>query len=109
MPSVIDDIDMGVTHVVRGEDHVSNTAVQMGMFAALGATPPIGVGRHRHGLGHVLRHPVGAAVQLDDAVHDMLRADLSLTDAGVQRRHIRDMQVLGDRRQRVVVQQPLQR
>ncbi len=40
LPSVIDDIDMGVTHVVRGEDHVSNTAVQVQMFAALGAAPP---------------------------------------------------------------------
>ena len=40
LPSVIDDIAMGITHVVRGEDHVSNTAVQIQMFAALGATPP---------------------------------------------------------------------
>ncbi|QKR99159.1 glutamate--tRNA ligase [Sphingomonas sp. CL5.1] len=40
LPSVIDDIDMGITHVVRGEDHVSNTALQIQMFAALGATPP---------------------------------------------------------------------
>ena len=40
LPSVIDDIDMGITHVVRGEDHVSNTAAQLQMFAALGATPP---------------------------------------------------------------------
>ncbi|KQM87155.1 glutamine--tRNA ligase [Sphingomonas sp. Leaf23] len=40
LPSVIDDADMGVTHVVRGEDHVSNTATQMQMFAAMGATPP---------------------------------------------------------------------
>jgi glutamyl-tRNA synthetase len=40
LPSVIDDIDMGVTHVVRGEDHVSNTATQVQMFAALGAAPP---------------------------------------------------------------------
>ena len=40
LPSVIDDIAMGVTHVVRGEDHVSNTATQIQMFAALGATPP---------------------------------------------------------------------
>lgn len=40
LPSVIDDIDMGITHVVRGEDHVSNTAAQVQMFAALGATPP---------------------------------------------------------------------
>ena len=40
LPSVIDDIAMGITHVVRGEDHVSNTATQIQMFAALGATPP---------------------------------------------------------------------
>ncbi len=40
LPSVIDDIDMGVTTVVRGEDHVSNTATQLQMFAALGAEPP---------------------------------------------------------------------
>ncbi|MEG3181532.1 glutamate--tRNA ligase [Sphingomonas sp. LT1P40] len=41
LPSVIDDIDMAITHVVRGEDHVSNTATQLQMFAALGATPPV--------------------------------------------------------------------
>ena len=40
LPSVIDDIDMGITQVLRGEDHVSNTATQMQMFAALGAPPP---------------------------------------------------------------------
>jgi glutamyl-tRNA synthetase len=40
LPSAIDDIEMGVTHVVRGEDHVSNTALQLQMFAAMGAEPP---------------------------------------------------------------------
>lgn len=40
LPSVIDDVDMGITHVVRGEDHVSNTATQIQMFTALGAPPP---------------------------------------------------------------------
>ena len=40
LPSVIDDIDMGVTDVVRGEDHVSNTATQVQMFEALGTSPP---------------------------------------------------------------------
>jgi glutamyl-tRNA synthetase len=40
LPSVIDDIAMGVTDVLRGEDHVSNTATQMQMFAALGAPAP---------------------------------------------------------------------
>ena len=40
LPSVIDDVDLGVTHIVRGEDHVSNSATQIHMFAALGAEPP---------------------------------------------------------------------
>ncbi len=40
LPSAIDDIDMGVTQVLRGEDHVSNTAVQLQMFTGLGAPPP---------------------------------------------------------------------
>ena len=40
LPSVIDDIAMGITHVVRGEDHVSNTAAQIQMFEALRAMPP---------------------------------------------------------------------
>ena len=40
LPSVIDDIAMGITQVVRGEDHVSNTATQLQMFTALGAAPP---------------------------------------------------------------------
>ena len=39
LPSVIDDIDLGVTHIVRGEDHVSNSAAQIQMFEALGAKP----------------------------------------------------------------------
>ena len=40
MPSVVDDIDLRITHVVRGEDHVANTAPQIQLFEALGATPP---------------------------------------------------------------------
>ncbi|PCK00237.1 MAG: glutamate--tRNA ligase [Zetaproteobacteria bacterium] len=39
--SVIDDIEYGITHVIRGEDHVSNTACHVQMFEALGAQPPI--------------------------------------------------------------------
>lgn len=39
--SVVDDIAYGITHIVRGEDHVSNTACHVQMFEALGATPPI--------------------------------------------------------------------
>jgi glutamyl-tRNA synthetase len=40
LPSAIDDMELGITHVVRGEDHVSNTALQLQMFAAMGAQPP---------------------------------------------------------------------
>jgi glutamyl-tRNA synthetase len=40
LPSTVDDVDLGISHVVRGEDHVANTALQLQMFEALGATPP---------------------------------------------------------------------
>ena len=40
LPSAIDDMDMGISHVVRGEDHVSNTAAQIQMFSALGGAVP---------------------------------------------------------------------
>ncbi|MFI5000632.1 MAG: glutamate--tRNA ligase, partial [Reyranellales bacterium] len=38
--SVVDDIDFGITHVIRGEDHVTNTGAQIQMFAALGGPVP---------------------------------------------------------------------
>jgi glutamyl-tRNA synthetase len=38
--SVVDDMDMGITHVVRGSDHVTNTATQIQIIQALGGTPP---------------------------------------------------------------------
>ncbi|MBM3782527.1 MAG: glutamate--tRNA ligase [Acidobacteria bacterium] len=37
---VVDDIDMGITHVVRGDDHISNTPKHVLLFEAFGATPP---------------------------------------------------------------------
>jgi glutamyl-tRNA synthetase len=37
---VVDDLTMGITHVIRGEDHISNTPKQILIFEALGATPP---------------------------------------------------------------------
>ncbi len=40
LPSVVDDIELGVTHVIRGDDHVTNTGVQVALFRALGAEPP---------------------------------------------------------------------
>ncbi|MFC3229321.1 glutamate--tRNA ligase [Marinibaculum pumilum] len=40
LTAVVDDIETGMTHVVRGEDHVANTAAHVDIFAALGAVPP---------------------------------------------------------------------
>jgi glutamyl/glutaminyl-tRNA synthetase len=40
LASVVDDIEMGVTHIVRGSDHVTNTATQIQIIRALGGTPP---------------------------------------------------------------------
>lgn len=45
MASVVDDIDHGITHILRGEDHVTNSAAQIQLFEALGATAPM--------MGHV--------------------------------------------------------
>lgn len=41
LPSTVDDIDFEISHVVRGEDHVSNTAIQIQIFEALGAKIPV--------------------------------------------------------------------
>ena len=40
LPSVIDDADFGITHIIRGEDHVTNTALQVQMFEAIGGKVP---------------------------------------------------------------------
>ena len=40
LPSVVDDVEMGISHIVRGEDHVTNTGVQIELFQALGAVVP---------------------------------------------------------------------
>ncbi|CAA7622027.1 Glutamate--tRNA ligase 1 [Candidatus Terasakiella magnetica] len=40
LPSVVDDIEFGVSHIVRGEDHVTNSAPQIQLFQALGGTVP---------------------------------------------------------------------
>ena len=41
LPSVVDDIDLGITHIVRGEDHVTNSGVQIEIFEALGGHTPL--------------------------------------------------------------------
>jgi len=38
---VADDIDMGITHVIRGADHISNTPKQIALYRALGCEPPV--------------------------------------------------------------------
>lgn len=60
--SVVDDIDFRITDIVRGEDHVTNTAVQIGIFEALGVGPPAFA---HHSLligadGHALSKRLGA-------------------------------------------------
>jgi glutamyl-tRNA synthetase len=40
MASVVDDIDHAITHIIRGEDHVTNSAAQIQLFEALGARAP---------------------------------------------------------------------
>ncbi len=40
LTSIIDDIDLGITHIVRGADHITNTGVQVALFETLGAVPP---------------------------------------------------------------------
>ncbi|HEX7775893.1 MAG TPA: glutamate--tRNA ligase, partial [Parvibaculum sp.] len=41
LPSVVDDIDFAISHVIRGADHVTNTGVQVQLARALGAEPPV--------------------------------------------------------------------
>jgi glutamyl-tRNA synthetase len=56
LASVVDDMEMGITHVVRGSDHVTNTATQIQMIEALGGTAPI-FGHHS-----LLTRPQGEAL-----------------------------------------------
>ncbi|HQQ61932.1 MAG TPA: glutamate--tRNA ligase family protein, partial [Kiritimatiellia bacterium] len=39
--NVVDDITMGITHVIRGDDHVENTFKHLALYAAIGAPPPV--------------------------------------------------------------------
>jgi glutamyl-tRNA synthetase len=60
--SVIDDADFGITHVIRGDDHVTNTGVQVELFEALGHEPPH-FGHHSllvSADGHALSKRLGA-------------------------------------------------
>jgi glutamyl-tRNA synthetase len=48
LPSVVDDIDLKVSHIIRGEDHVTNTAVQIQVFLALAGAVPVPVFAHHN-------------------------------------------------------------
>ncbi|HSF96732.1 MAG TPA: glutamate--tRNA ligase [Thermohalobaculum sp.] len=74
LASVVDDAEMGVTHVVRGADHVTNTGAQIQIFAALGAAPPA-FGHHS-----LLTGPKGEA--LSKRLGTLSLADLR--EAGVE-------------------------
>ncbi|WP_455481237.1 glutamate--tRNA ligase [Bartonella sp. B12(2025)] len=41
LPSVVDDIDMAITHIIRGDDHITNTGAQIALFKALSAELPV--------------------------------------------------------------------
>jgi glutamyl-tRNA synthetase len=41
LPSVIDDVEMGITNIIRGEDHVTNSGIQIEMFSSIGKNAPI--------------------------------------------------------------------
>ncbi|WP_114390448.1 glutamate--tRNA ligase [Notoacmeibacter marinus] len=56
LPSVVDDGDLGVTDVIRGDDHVTNTGVQLALFDALGLARP------RFGHHNLLTDPTGAGL-----------------------------------------------
>lgn len=71
LASVVDDAELGVTDVVRGADHVTNTAVQIQLFAALGAATP----RFAH--HSLLTGPGGAGLSKRDGAASLaeMRAD----------------------------------
>jgi glutamyl/glutaminyl-tRNA synthetase len=71
LASAVDDLDFGITHVIRGSDHRANAALQGALIAALGGTPPDYI---HHGLllgedGHKLskRHGASSLADLRDA------------------------------------------
>jgi glutamyl-tRNA synthetase len=84
----IDDLDAGITHVVRGEDHLSNTPKQLLVFEALGATPP----RYAHlpllhgpdGRKLSKRHGAASVQELRDAGYlpEAVRNYIALLGAG---------------------------
>jgi glutamyl-tRNA synthetase len=48
LPSVVDDLDLKISHIIRGEDHVTNTAVQIQLFETLGGSAAVPVFAHHN-------------------------------------------------------------
>ncbi|PWB95872.1 glutamate--tRNA ligase [Methylosinus sporium] len=64
LPSVVDDIELAISHVIRGEDHVTNTAVQIRLFQALAPERPAPIFAHHNllvgGTGEALSKRTGS-------------------------------------------------
>ena len=90
LSSVVDDIELGVSHIIRGVDHVANSAVQIQLFAALGAEAPqmahvpLMVGADGHSLSKRL-HSLSLA---DVRAAGVLPRALVLYLAGLGRAHM---------------------
>ena len=76
--SVVDDVDLAITHVFRGDDHISNTAVQIQIFRALGVPPPR--------FGHF-------GLLVDAAGRNLSKRDRSLSLAAIREQGIEAMAV----------------
>jgi glutamyl-tRNA synthetase len=100
LPSVVDDIDFHISHVIRGEDHVVNTAVQIEITRALGAGPP----SYAHATllmgkgGEALSKRLGSLSMRDlraEGIEPMavlsLLSKLGTSDAVVPRLHMADL------------------
>ena len=74
LATVVDDIDLGVTDVIRGEDHVANTAIQIQLFQALGGRIP--------GFGHATLISDAAGAGLSKRIGSLSIA--SLRDDGIE-------------------------
>ncbi|MBN8910543.1 MAG: glutamate--tRNA ligase [Rhizobiales bacterium] len=103
--SVVDDADFGITHIVRGEDHVTNSGVQIAIFEAMGAAPPAFA---HHSLligadGHALSKRLGT-LSIETFRNDGLEpmailshaALLGTSDAIEPHRHIDELAALFD-------------
>jgi glutamyl-tRNA synthetase len=84
LPSVADDIDMGISHIIRGDDHVTNTGVQIAIFRALGAEPP-SFGHH-----NLLTSSTGEALSKRSGAMSIA----SLRDSGVEPMAVASLAVL---------------